>query len=80
MQDVCFLFLRALGPYGKEVVMKKFAACLLVLGGISLLASGCFPKEEKTVDEAAVKKAAEHPAKAAEHPAKAAAPKDHPAH
>ena len=48
--------------------MKKLLLTLLIMGGVSLIVSGCQTKHE----------ANEHPT--AEHPAKAEAPKDHPAH
>jgi hypothetical protein len=53
---------------GREYVMRKLLAFVLVVALVSVFAAGC-----KTGDEGD-----EHPK--SEHPAKKAAPKDHPAH
>ncbi len=54
--------------------MKRIVASLLLLGALTAFVSGCFPKEEKTTEEAVVEKVKEHPA------GEAKKPMDHPAH
>ena len=65
---------------GREWVMQKLLVTLLIVGGVSLFASGCKIESEDKSDskEQVGQEIKEHPK--AEHPVEAAAPKDHPAH